>query len=118
MLFCGLSKINTAVTHSCRGKQGSIQRLPRYYRNVCRDGENLTTSKVIQVITYHYGTENLLQVVSLYINNSTNNNICMVFKYYLLVNLCLPYLTHCDNSSAHLLVPLIFQGIKEERTGS
>jgi hypothetical protein len=115
MLFCGLSKINTAVTCSCRGRQGSIQRFPRYYRKVFSDDENLTTSNVTHVITYHYWTENHLQVISLYINNSTNSNICKVFKYHLLVNLCLPYLTHCDNSSAHLLVPLIFQGIKKER---
>jgi hypothetical protein len=54
MRFCGLSKINSAVTHRCRGRQGSIQRLPRYYRKVCGDDENLTTLKVIQVITYHY----------------------------------------------------------------
>jgi len=47
-------KVNTAVTRNCTGRQGSIQRLPRYYRKVCRDDENLTTLKVIHVITYHY----------------------------------------------------------------
>jgi hypothetical protein len=51
----------------------------------------------------------------LYINNSTNSNVCIVFKYYLVVNLYLPYLIYCENSSAHLLVPFIFQGIKRER---
>lgn len=44
----------------------------------------------------------------MYINNSTKNNICKVFKYYLLVKLYLTYLTHWNNSSAHLLAPLIF----------